>query len=330
MIGRLRENLIYKLFAILCAIARRWYVMNQLSPQQTRPVAAQVAVRNVPDGYAVVEKDLAVNVTLEGPADQLSRISPDMVVASADLSHSRSGHNLVPVTLGAIQGHDAITVADYEPRAVSVTLEPHRTRRVTLQVQAVGTAAPGYAPGEPEILPGAATASGLADSVDSVAGLVVRPRLAGAQSVVEEDDAVMAIDDHGQDVADVTVSPPTVHVRIPIVEAARERQAFVSATVSGAVAPGYQIRSVTASPDQVTLRGPAGALAAATGVVTQPVDITGASSDVVRQVNCISPAGLVADQGGRVTVTVRVGPIGAGPTAGATSGPAPPTVPAPP
>jgi YbbR domain-containing protein len=331
MIGRLRENLIYKLAALLCAIALRSYVVNQLNPVQSRQMPVSVVAKGVPNGYAVLEKDLIVMVGLEGSADQLSRLPTDDVAVQVDLTHAHPGRNTVPVTVQPIPSRDGVTASDPQPRSVTLTLEPLRTRRLVIQVRALGDPARGFAAGQPQAIPGAAEVAGLSDSVDSVAAIVVRPKLEGVQTTVEEDDPVVAVDDHGQEIPDVTVAPAIVHVGVPVVEAARERQAFVSATINGAVAPGYQIRSVSVSPDQVTVQGPAPALAAAAGIVTAPVDITGAARDVVQQVGCVTPPGLVAEGGGRVTVTVRVTPIasGAAVPGAAGAGPAAPARPTP-
>lgn len=312
MLSRLRDNLAYKLLALLCAIALRWYVSNQQNPRQTRPLVVTLVAQGVPDGYVLVDKNVPISVNVDGPLDALNRLPDDGVTATVDLTHAHAGRNAaLPVHAAVIAPgvRDLLSVSDIRPQTVSLMLEEQHRRRLSLSVSPSGTPAAGFTIGRSETIPGDVTVIGGADVVDEVARIVVRPHVSGATGPVEEDDPTVAVDIHGNDVSDVTLSPDTAHVRIGIVESAREREAFVTPVLTGSLAPGLQVRSIDVTPPSLTLGGPADALEAVKTVGTDPIDLGNANADIVRSVSCLPPQGTTLLRDKTVTVTVHVGPI---------------------
>jgi YbbR domain-containing protein len=312
MFSRLRDNLAYKLLALLCAIALRWYVTNQQNPRQTRTLVVTLMAQGIPDGYVLVDKNVPISVNVDGPLDALNRLPDDGVSATVDLTHAHRGRNAglpVHAVVTAPGVRDLVSVSEIRPQTVSLMVEELHRRRLSLSVSPSGSPAAGYTLGRPATIPPDATVVGAADVVDQVARIVVRPHISGATGPVEEDDPTVAVDVHGNDVPDVVLMPDTAHVRVAIVESAREREAFVTPAITGALAPGLQVQSVAVTPPTVTLGGSADALAAVKTVDTDPVDLGNASADIVRSVSCVPPAGTTLLRDRTVTVTVHVGPI---------------------
>jgi YbbR domain-containing protein len=124
---------------------------------------------------------------------------------------------------------------------------------------------------------------------------------------------VVPVDEQAREVADVLVVPAEVEVAI------RPRRSGVRvpvvAEISGAesVADGYDFVAVSVEPKIVELEGPADLVREINNegrVFTEPVDLTGASSDIQRRVALAVPEGVTAqDSPGGVTVTVEVQPL---------------------
>jgi YbbR domain-containing protein len=316
MLSRLRDNIAYKILALVCAIALRWYVSNLQNP--TNPAASSRALtvtlmaQNLPDGFVLKDKNVPISVTINGPPDALNRLPDDGVSATVDMSKARLGRNaslVVHATVIAPGVRDLVSVGQVIPSTVSLEVEEQHRRRLTVSVSPIGSAAAGYTVARSETLPTEATVIGGADTVDSVARLVVRPHVAGATGSVEEDGPVVAVDTHGNDLSDVTIVPSSIHTRLTVVESAREREAFVTPAITGTVAPGMEIQSVDVNPPSLSLGGASEALAAAKSITTEPVDVTGATADVVRTVKCVAPPGTTLTRSMPVTVAVHVGPI---------------------
>ena len=316
MLARLRDNLSYKVLALLCACALRWYVDAQQNPMKTRTVTTDVVTRNLPDGMLIADQSTpSVTVTLEGSLDDLSRVSDTNVEAVADLSGAHTGRQTsVPVEVKLAGGAPgAVTISDTEPRTITLTLQPKRKRRMGIRVDPSGTPPEGYVFRKPDLAPQEATVVGGEDVVARVAHLVVRPEVSGASGVVEDDYQVRPLDDQGRVVENVTLVPPTAHVRLGIVEATANKDLLVSPDVSGTPAPGFKIADVQINPARVTFTGRIDTLARVGVVSTSPINIGGASRDVVQTV-ALSPLRTLAPvAAAQVSVTVHIVPIQAVP-----------------
>lgn len=312
MLARLRENLSFKLLALVVAIMLHTYVADQQNPSQPRSFTIPITVKDLPEGLLMTAKPGSVMVNLTGTADELSRIGDMNVVAGVDLKHARIGANgglPVDVELSPYSLHDSIAISEFRPRTVSVDLVERRRRRLPVTVAVSGTLAAGFVARKPSVLvPSMATAMGPADAVDSIAHLVVKPDITGATDTVDDDYQIIPIDAQGNGIADVEIDPDTAHVQIGIVEAGRTKEVFVTPALAGAPAPGYVVAGVASRPPTAILSGGMDQLSAATGVGTEPIDIHGATADVTKVVPCAPPPGTSITSSTVVTVTVHIMP----------------------
>jgi YbbR domain-containing protein len=112
-------------------------------------------------------------------------------------------------------------------------------------------------------------------------------------------------DDSGFIVAGVTLDPDSVDIEITVEQKRFSRLVVVSPSLQGSPAPGYNVTAVELEPASVTLLGPLELLNVTSFVVTDDIDITGATSDITRIVNIVGLApGVVIS--GSTTVTVRI------------------------
>ncbi|MCW3062350.1 MAG: YbbR family protein [Capsulimonas sp.] len=328
MLARLRENLSYKLLALLCACALRWYVDAQQNPIKTHDVHTTVVTRNLPTGMLIADQSSpTVTVTLEGPLEELSRLPENSVIVTADLSSVHTGRqSSVPVEAKLAPGiPGTVTISDTEPRTITLTLQPKRKRRMGIRVEPSGSAPEGYVFRKPDVAPVEATVIGGEDAVNRVFRLVVRPEVTGAGGVLEDDYQIRAIDDQKRPVDNVSLVPPTAHVRLGIIEATADKDLLVSPDITGVPAPGFKIADVQVNPARVPFTGRIDTLARVGVVSTAPIDITGAAQDVVKTVTlsplrALSPVAAV-----QVTVTVHIVPVFTAP--GPAIAPAPPAQP---
>src|SRR5262249_49347789 len=103
------------------------------------------------------------------------------------------------------------------------------------------------------------------------------------------------------------LTPPAVTVTVPISQQTQYKEVAVRAVVVGNPAPGYVLQPVEVSPTTATLQGSPSDLEGVDYVPTQPIDVSGISTTVVRTVPLVPPTGtLLLQPGQTVTVTVRV------------------------
>ncbi|NTV66038.1 MAG: hypothetical protein HGA65_21230, partial [Oscillochloris sp.] len=104
----------------------------------------------------------------------------------------------------------------------------------------------------------------------------------------------------------VTVDPPTINVRIPITSVVGLKLVPVQATISGLPEPGYVITAVQVDPPLIALTGSSGPLDAAAVLGTEPIDISGARGQLVREGQLVFPKGTSPQIGEPTSVQVTI------------------------
>jgi YbbR domain-containing protein len=191
----------------------------------------------------------------------------------------------------------------------------------------------GYMFGTPTISPGEVVVHGRQETLDRI-GTVT------ADVTVPEDDPglnsppitgdfdVVARDKDGHSVDGVSITPAQAHVNVPLVRAASTKIVPIAPTLTGSPGTASRIASASVSPAFVTLSGTPEALAQATVVMTDPVDIAGATREVKRSVQLLIPKDVTAVGGNSAIVDVKIERIAPSATPTPLAAPAKPGTPA--
>ncbi len=331
MLASLRDNIEYKLLALGFAIALHFYVASQVNPHATRTLSVPLTVQNLPPGLLWKDKTPPlISVTLDGPADALSRLPDAQVVPTVDLSHARAGKNVnLPVQLSPLPGGQAaLDNEDVQPPVVSVTLEPKTRRRLSITAFDPGAPPAGYLFQTPVVTPQRAAVEGARSAVDTVQQLVVKADAGDAVGTVDDDFPIVALDAQHAQVPDITITPAQAHVHIAMLPAPAAKTLIISPAVTGTPPFPYAVTQITVSPPVITVMGRPNRLGQIGTVMTTPIDLSGATASLTRTVACVAPPGTTLSGTGRVTVTVRI--VTQQPLVPPASAPAPAASPAPP
>jgi len=129
----------------------------------------------------------------------------------------------------------------------------------------------------------------------------------GVVTDVRQTYALVSRDDSGFMVEGVTLDPSSVDVEITVEQKRFSRLVVVSPSLEGSPAAGYNVTAVEVQPTSVTLLGPLELLNVTSFVVTDEIDITGATSDISRIVYLTGlPAGVSVSGAGTVSVRIRI------------------------
>lgn len=300
-----RHNFGYKLLCLSFAVVLHFYVEGRTSARPPHILILPLMVRNLPPNLILDDKSLpGVTITLDGPPEDISRLTNTTVTAWVDLSHARAGQT-PPLTVHLSPLPADVTV-ESEPHPVAFLLQPRRRRQIPISADDIGIAPASYAFTSPIITPREAVITGTREAVNSVARLVAQANPDQAAGAVDEDFTIVALDASGSPVGDVTVTPPTAHVRMEVTRALSRKTLIVSANVKGMPVPPYRFGNIEVAPATVIAEGRAERLAPIGTLTTQPIDVSGATSDVVRRVAPIVPPGITLTPRGPITVTVHV------------------------
>lgn len=306
----------YKTFLWAFALAVAVWISSVTSadPDQTRALEAPVHVDIIGQSSKLVFSEAVpqeVNVTLRAPASVWKLIDADagIVRAILDVSGLSAGEHTLELQIQV----DArpVQIVSVSPKAFTFTLEPLITQPFEVDLRISGEAAVGYQVGESSMEPGNVLVSGAESQVQKVNRVRVSVDLNGIRESFDQTLKVEALDERGQVVNGVTVSPETVHVVLPVSQQGGYRDVAVKVTTLGRVASGYRLTDISVSPPVVTIYSDDPELVNSLPAVleTQPLDLQNARDDISTRLKLSLPPGISVIGEQTVLVQAGVSPI---------------------
>jgi YbbR domain-containing protein len=221
-----------------------------------------VTLEKVPPNLAVIGTDPPqVNVTIEGPDDQLRELRFEVATQSsdlgafADLSNLKEGLQKAPLTVRGLP--DGLRLAKVEPDKVQVTLDLIRSKDVPVEPRFAGSLPDGFKLAGARVDPDVVTVTGPESVVNKIEKVTTTTvSLNNQTKTFHEDVDVIATDNV------FVPTRPTVHVTIE--ENVGTKSFTVPVAVEGGAGGEPESQTVT-----VTLKGPLSVLGA-----IKPTDIT--------------------------------------------------------
>jgi YbbR domain-containing protein len=274
------------------------------------PEPITVQVRNQPAGTTFLPSgfDEQVSLTIRAPLSTWRDLRADKCTAWIDLNGRGPGDYEVPVEHGCTDPN--IRVLELRPATVPVRLKKEISRTVPVQLQLYGSAALGYTIDRQLIVldPEFVNVTGPATIVEQVNKATLDLYLRDEKETFTGVRSVVARQANGDSVGGfVTIEPSSVQVTVPIVQQTGFNEVAVRPKLVGTVAAGYWLRSVTVDPLTVMLVGDPDVVSKISGFVeTAPLDISGATGDVIERMALNLPEGAstVGVQGALITVSV--------------------------
>jgi YbbR domain-containing protein len=284
-------------------------VLSQTTQPFTDPVP--IRIENSPADVIVLSNLGSVTrISYVAPPDLGLRIDRSTFEAAVDLSTIQPAGQAVSVDVTVEAVDDRIQVLDFEPRAISITVDRLGSREVP--VEAILQPLPsGLEAGDPVVETETAIVSGPQSVVATVVKVQAEVSIDATGVDVNELVPLIPVDINGDRLGEeerIDVEPAVVRVRVPVFTDRRTKSLPVTPFVAGTPAAGFEIESVTVDPAVVNVEGDANDLAALDQIDTAQVVVSGASSELVQDVSLVLPPGVQAIGSGTVQVTVRLRP----------------------
>lgn len=242
-------------------------------------------------------------VIVEGPEsvfDELNRV--DFRVSVDTTSVDGPGDYRLPVI---VEAPDTSAQVRVEPELVQVRIDELVTEVLPLEVE---SALPDDDPRTiSDIVPEVSqvTVAGPSSAVERVARVTLPITLDQRNVSFTDIFTPYAIDANDQRVSEVQILPSQVTTRVEL--ESRGKVVSVIPVINGVPAEGFSVQQRAAFPETIVVDGPAEALDSLLFVNTEPVDITGATSNVSESVGIADlPAGVTVVEPGSGEVEVRV------------------------
>ncbi len=282
---------------------------NEENPSVQRgfPESIPIEILNKPESMIVVGNvtDRA-RLVLQAPQSSWNNLSASSFRAWVDLKGLSAKIQDVKVQ---VQCSDpAVRIVEWQPIKTTIRLEEAKEKEVGIIPNVMDDAPLGHIYKTPTVTPDKARVSGPVSAVDQVMTVVADVYLRGAKTSIERWITLVARNAQGETVDGVSIEPPKAEVQVPIEQRVGYKDVSVRVILKGQVASGYRISNVSVDPSIVTVVGRPWDIANIPGyLATMPIEVGGASADVVARVPLALPEGvsLLGEQQ-NIAVTVSV------------------------
>ena len=308
------ENYRTFLWAFALAMAVWISAVTSADPDETRTLSSAIPVQIVgQDPSLVLNSDIPteVEVMLRAPRSVWDMIEadPQIVHAILDLSGLSSGEHEIDLQIQV--SVRPVQIVSAAPRMIALILEPLATQTLSVDLGLSGEAAIGYQVGQASIEPVEVIVAGAQSQVQKVAQAHVSVNLSGLRENFDQTLAIEVLDEKGQKVDGVTVSPESIHVTLPVSQQGGYRDVAVKVVVTGQVASGYRLTDISVFPPVVTVfAGDPQLVNSLPGVVeTQLLDLQNAQEDINSRLALNLPEGISIVGEQTVLIQAGVSPI---------------------
>ncbi len=312
MFRLLGKNLSTFFLALILAIGVWAAAVNASDPNEelTYPTPIPLEIVGQDPGLLITNAySEQLQITLRAPYsvwDQLIA-NKDSIHAILDLSGLGAGeYSLEPQIQIGIQ---PTRLVSFLPLTVFITLEELVTRSIPIEVDIRGEPSVGYQAGSPRLTAVVATVSGAKSLVDRVDTLRASFDISDAREDIEENLSLEIVDEHGDVVRGVNLSPETIQLAIPISQQGGYRDVAVKVELTGQVASLYRLTGISVFPLVVTVYSSDTQLVNdLPGIIeTEALDISGISENISARLKLILPENVVVvgDQSVLVEVSIE-------------------------
>lgn len=298
------------LWAFALSIAVWISAVTSADPDETRTLTNPVPVEIIGrSSNLVLGSDIPtqVEVTLRAPTSvwDLIEADPKLVKAILDISRLGAGEHTSELQIQI----DArpVQIVSVAPKTITFNLEPLTTKIFDIDLSIVGEVAVGYQVGEVSFEPVQVSIAGAQSQVQKVKRVRIEIDLNGIRENFDQMIQVEVLDENGQSVDGLTVTPDSVRVFLPVTQQGGYRDVAVKINVIGRVASGYRLTDLSVFPQVITVFSTNPDLVSALpGVIeTQPLDLQNAQDDINTRLSLILPEGVSVI--GEQTVLVQAG-----------------------
>lgn len=305
----------YRLLALLLTIALFAYVnvqnINNTRPsgtQDTTILATKKQTVSVPlqinantDKYFITGYPQKVKVTLDGNASLVTvSANTQSFRIIADLTKLGIGRHTVQLREEGLNKELTYTI---DPRTIDVEIQTRDNKKMPIQVDFnKDSLAPGYTTEAPKLSTSTVDVTGARSEIERISQVVAKVALnRNTKTDVDQEVLLQALDSDGNTV-NAVISPQTVHVTLPVVLPSKKVDLELEQKGSGVSGHRYSLSSET---KRITVYG-SNAELAKIKKVTLPVDVTGVSATVTKNIDVPAPSGLVGVDPKTIAVKIDV------------------------
>lgn len=299
-----KENMPARLMSLLIACMLWVYVTMDKNPTIERGYDVHLNQLNIPSTMTVYNAPDTIRVRLRGPRTILSDKTGSEITASVDLKNVVRGQQKLPVQVRTRVGEVIAVIPKEVPLYVDVL--DHKT--VPVNTRMIGAAREDMALGNITIEPNNVEIRGAANQIAKISRVIAPVDVTDKDGNFESESNLVAINDDGYDVPDMTISPNRVTVKATMMPQMLTVNLPVQFVHEGNVADGFEIKSAATEPAKIKISAAPSKLKGVTVIKTKPLNVAKLNTNSNPIVELALPEGAIADTN-VVKVDLQIGKI---------------------
>ncbi len=282
------NNIGLKLLSVLLALLLWFSVMNIEDPTVTKTIS-DIPVTIVNDdvirsrGYGyIIESGEKIDIRVKGRRSYVDSIDADDFVATADFN-SFSSMKMVPIEVICKYEHESDLEWAAKTDSMAIILESELTESKSIRIETVGGVKEGYSLYSLTTNTSLVSVKGAQSQIEKVKEIVAEVSVEGLKDSEDLEVPLYAVDEEGQkiDAKKVTLEPETItaHLVIHPIKAIP-----LAVRAEGRPLEYYYLGEIEYAPKEIELTADEETLNRLE-VITIPIDISGASEDVEKQID---------------------------------------------
>ena len=299
MMIHLKRNWPAKLLSLLAAIVMWFFIMRDQNPVMEVTYTVPVQVQNLDSHYIIEDAPDVARIVLSGPRDTIMSIKADNLRAYIDASGVKPGQNNVTIGFTPPAG---MSLVEVKPDTITINVDEYAERKIPVEIVPIGKFSDDVALKSVTIVPKEVTVSGRKQLVNAVNKVVMKVNIAGQTKNFSAVSNLEAWDVSGN-VLDVHINPNQGQAQYELNLLRKDKAVPITVPTAGAVADGYEVKSISVTPTQLTVTGREEMIDSVTEIQTEPIDLTGATKGIQGNYNFVLPSGVNSNV---TTVHVKV------------------------
>lgn len=308
----LLDNFRWMIASLLMAFGLWVIAVLRSDPIQQGEFPRRIPIQYLQDETMVITSTLPTEgalVTLRAPRSVWATLREDQIKITADLRGRAAGTQFVELE-GRLAEPLRGKIISISPDELEITLEELASRRIPIRTIVTQEPPSGYSYPPPVCSLAEVTARGPAEKLQNAQALG-RLNLSEERSPITVTVSLLAVNEDLRAINGVTLDPSQVECRVEIAQREGVSELSVIPKVTGFPPDGYIYEGFEFEPQTVTVTGQQSTIRALNGVVeTEPISLTGATSNFERTVSVVLPAGVrLLPESQAITVRVTIGTI---------------------
>ena len=299
MMIHLKRNWPAKLLSLLAAIVMWFFIMRDQNPVMEVTYTVPVQVQNLDSHYIIEDAPDVARIVLSGPRDTIMSIKADNLRAYIDASGVKPGQNNVTIGFTPPAG---MSLVEVKPDTITINVDEYAERKIPVEIVPIGKFSDDVALKSYTIVPKEVTVSGRKQLVNAVNKVVMKVNIDGQTKNFSAVSTLEAWDVSGN-VLDVHINPIKGQAQYELNLLRKDKAVPITVPTVGTVADGYEVKSISVTPTQLTVTGREEMIDSVSEIQTEPIDLTGTTKGIQGNYNLVLPSGVNSNV---TTVHVKV------------------------